>query len=62
MRHEIKNIYHIVKLKSNYYNRGRISRRAKIYLNAIINKQIKQKEYDSGSNNIKYQSNSRYNR
>lgn len=41
MRHEIKNIYHIVKLKSNYYNRGRISRRAKQYLNWIINKQNK---------------------
>ena len=43
MRHEIKTIFNIVKLKSNYYNRGRISRRAKIYLSAIIHKQIKRR-------------------
>ena len=46
MRHEIKSIYlihNLLGIKGREWDRGRISRRAKQYLNAIINKQIKRR-------------------
>lgn len=48
MKHTLKNIYNVCKLKdrTNYYNRGRISRMSTIYLSKIINNKIKRKSYE----------------